>query len=98
MTSDDEDVARKRTGYVGFILSQLCDDLDDLVAGLESGAITDATAVAGARVQLQWGLNELPSLVRSVRVTSLPPAYRIRRSVTALPRSQPSTMATAGFT
>ena len=62
MTSDDENVARKRAGYVAFLLSQLRDDLDDLVAGLESGAITDDTAVAGARVQLQWGLTELTKL------------------------------------
>jgi hypothetical protein len=62
MTMDDE-VHRKDKGkYVAFILSQLRDDLDDLVTGLESGAITPDTAVAGAKVQLQSGLNLLVKL------------------------------------
>jgi hypothetical protein len=42
VTRDDEDVDKKeKARYVAFILSQLRDDLEDLVTGLESGALTE---------------------------------------------------------
>jgi hypothetical protein len=61
MTSDagakgaDKDNAR----HLAFMLSQVRDDIDELVIGLEFGAIGYETAVAAAKAQLRWMLNQL---------------------------------------
>jgi hypothetical protein len=58
MTNTDVDEARKAK-RLAFMLSQLRADIDELVAGLESGDIDYNTAAAGAKIQLEWVLDQL---------------------------------------
>lgn len=51
----DEYAAKK----LAFVLSQLRDDLGELVEGLESGRLSYDAAHAGANAQLQWVLHAL---------------------------------------
>jgi hypothetical protein len=60
MASDSEDTDRKdEARHLAFMPSQLRDDIDELVGGLESGAIGYDTAVAATKAQLQWMLDRL---------------------------------------
>jgi hypothetical protein len=60
MTNDNEEEGVEgKAGRLSFVLSQLRDDLDEIVEGLESGTISYDTAVTGAKAQLQWVLASL---------------------------------------
>jgi hypothetical protein len=50
---------KTKVGSLCFMLSQLRDDLGEIVDGLEAGALPYDVAVAGAQVQLTWVLREL---------------------------------------
>ena len=52
--SDDDKV-----GQLGFVLSQLRDDLEELISGLGQGTMAYDVVVDGAKTQLQWVLNNL---------------------------------------
>lgn len=67
-SSDEEELAvshqphaddLKKAKRLSFMLSQLRDDLGDLIDGLESKSLPYDVAVTGAKVQLTWVLNEL---------------------------------------
>jgi hypothetical protein len=60
MTSNTEDPGRNdKAKHLAFMLSQVRDDIDELVIGLEFRAIGYETAVAAAKAQLRWVLNQL---------------------------------------
>jgi hypothetical protein len=61
MTSDEATSRKDKARHLAFMLSQLRDDIDELVSGLEFGAIGYETAVTAAKVQLRWMLNQLLS-------------------------------------
>jgi len=61
MTNDEARVRKDKAKRLAFMLSQLRDDIDELVSGLEFGAIDYDTAVAAAKVQLRWMLNQFIS-------------------------------------
>lgn len=50
---------KTKVGSLCFMLSQLRDDLGEIVDGVEAGELPYEVAVAGAQVQLTWVLNEL---------------------------------------
>lgn len=50
-----------KVGQLGFVLSQLRDDLEELISGLAQGTMPYDVVVAGAKTQLQWVLNKLES-------------------------------------
>jgi hypothetical protein len=53
MTNDEAANRKDKARQLAFMLSQLRDDIDELVSGLEFGAIGYETAVAAAKVQLR---------------------------------------------
>ena len=60
MPSDTEDTdGMDEARHLAFMLSQLRDDIDEIVSGLESGAIDYDTAVKATTTQLKWMLDEL---------------------------------------
>jgi hypothetical protein len=60
MTSNTEDPGRNdKAKHLAFMLSQVRDDIDELVIGLEFRAIGYETAVAAAKAQLRWILSQL---------------------------------------
>jgi predicted phosphoribosyltransferase len=61
MTSDEATNRKDKARHLAVMLSQLRDDIDELVSGLEFGAIGYEMAVAAAKVQLRWMLNQLLS-------------------------------------
>jgi hypothetical protein len=61
MINDEAKNRKDKARHLAFMLSQLRDDVDELVSGLEFGAIGYETAVAAAKVQLRWMLNQLLS-------------------------------------
>jgi hypothetical protein len=61
MTSDEATGTKDKAKRLAFMLSQHRDDIDELVSGLEFGAIGYEAGVAAAKVQLRWMLNQLLS-------------------------------------
>jgi hypothetical protein len=56
---NDNEQARHDAAKLAFMLSQLRDDLDEMISGLEAGSLDHDVARAGARTQLQWLLDQL---------------------------------------
>jgi hypothetical protein len=61
MTSDAGDIGADKDNarHLALMLTQVRDDIDELVIGLEFGAIGYKAAVAAAKAQLRWMLNQL---------------------------------------
>ena len=56
---DDDEGAVQQTKKLAFVLSQLRDDLDEIVSGLESGRLTYSVANDAASIQIRQVLGQL---------------------------------------
>lgn len=69
MTQDVSSSDGDKLGRLCFMLSQLRDDLGDLVSGLEQGTMSYEVVAAGAKAQLQWVLNSLDQIEQASGVS-----------------------------
>lgn len=61
MNDNDNADDKEKSEKLAFMLSQLRDDIDDIVSGLQSGRLPHETARVAAATQIDWLLNQLGS-------------------------------------